>query len=153
MECFHKKQHIVSVVISGELQTPSIQFLAQLASSDVTVSTGQDVVFARVEVNEGQGYDKGTGKFTASVAGLYNFAVHYCTQPSQYVFPEIVHNGKSLQRSSLFGADSTYHCSSLQAFAVMSMGDTVWVRTTTTSYFHQNDNYWPTTFSGVLIRA
>ncbi|XP_052218609.1 uncharacterized protein LOC127836169 [Dreissena polymorpha] len=56
-------------LIKGELQIPTIQFRAKLASS-ITVNNGQDVVFTRVEVNEGHGYDKGTGKFTASVAGL-----------------------------------------------------------------------------------
>ncbi|KAH3812934.1 hypothetical protein DPMN_141377 [Dreissena polymorpha] len=111
------------------LKIPTIQFRAKLASS-ITVNSGQDVVFARVEVNKGQGYDKGTGKFTASVAGLYNFAVHYCTQGSKCVAPEIVHNGKSLQSSYSYGADSIQDCSSMQAYVVMSMGDMVWARST-----------------------
>ncbi|KAH3812877.1 hypothetical protein DPMN_141320 [Dreissena polymorpha] len=136
--------------LKGDLKTPSIQFSAQLDSS-ITVNSNQDVVFTRVEVNEGQGYDKGTGKFTASVVGLYNFAVNYCTQSSKFVYPEIVHNGKSLQRSCFYGSDGYYQCSSLQAYVVMSKGDIVWVRTTSTSYFYDNDSSASTKFSGVLI--
>ncbi|KAH3812885.1 hypothetical protein DPMN_141328 [Dreissena polymorpha] len=113
----------------GDLKTPTIQFRAQLAWEHVNnVNTGHNVVFTRVEVNEGQGYDKETGKFTASVAGLYNFAVHYCTQGSHYVYLEIVHNGKSLQISSNYGADGAIQCSSLQAYVEMVMADVVWVR-------------------------
>ena len=78
-------------------------------------------MFSRVEVNEEQGYDQGTGKFTASVAGLYQFAVHYCAQYTQFVYAEIVHNGKSRQRSGHYGAD-TNQCSSLLAYVVMVMG-------------------------------
>ncbi|XP_052218610.1 complement C1q tumor necrosis factor-related protein 7-like [Dreissena polymorpha] len=140
-------------LIKGELQIPTIQFRAKLASS-ITVSSGQDVVFTRVEVNEGRGYDKGTGKFTASVAGLYHFAVHYCTQSSNWVSPEIVHNGKSLQTSTHYGA-SAQQCSSLQAYVVMSMGDMVWAISTPhyTSYFFHSDGWADNTFSGVLLHA
>ncbi|KAH3812967.1 hypothetical protein DPMN_141410 [Dreissena polymorpha] len=139
----------------GDLKTPTIQFRAQLAShgSSINVNTGQDVVFTRVEVNEGQGYDKGTGKFTASVAGLYQFAFHFCTQGNQYVYPEIVHNGKSLLRSYYYGSDGQYQCSSLQANVEMIMGDVVWVRCTNNSYFYHDDSHRSTQFSGVLIRA
>ncbi|KAH3812927.1 hypothetical protein DPMN_141370 [Dreissena polymorpha] len=140
-------------LVKGELQI-TIHVRAKLASS-ITVNSGQDVVFTQVEVNEGQGYDKGTGKFTASVAGLYNFAVHYCTQSSQYVHTEIVHNGKSLQRSSHYGVSGFNLCPSLQVYVVMSMGDMVWVRTTPgyTSNLYQADSRVDTTFSGVLIHA
>ncbi|KAH3807238.1 hypothetical protein DPMN_135573 [Dreissena polymorpha] len=144
--------HFVSFVIPEDLKTPTILFRAQLAST-ITVSTGQDVVFTRVEVNEGQGYNKVTGKFTASVAGLYHFAVHYCTQDNKWVYLEIVHNGKSLQSSAHYGAASAYQCSSLQAYVVIVMGDTVWVRTTATSHLFQSGSLYTNTFSGVLIRA
>ncbi|KAH3812871.1 hypothetical protein DPMN_141314 [Dreissena polymorpha] len=139
----------------GDLKTPTIQFSALLASSgsSITVISGHDVVFTRVGVNEGQGYDKGTGKFTASVAGLYQFVFYYCTQRDQYVWPVIVHNDKSLQRSSHYGAGNSHQCSSLQANVEMIMGDMVWVRTTSSSYFYHDDGHRPTKFSGVLIRA
>ncbi|KAH3807603.1 uncharacterized protein LOC127834975 [Dreissena polymorpha] len=139
--------------IKGDLKTPTIQFRAQLASS-VTVNTGQDVVFSRVEVNEGQGYDSRTGKFTASVAGLYNFDVHFCVQQNYWVYLEIVHVGRSVQRLAHHnGGPHGYQGSSLQANIVMSMGDIVWVRATSTSYFYQTDSYCTNAFSGVLIRV
>ena len=110
-------------------------------------------MFARVEINEGHGYDKATGKFTATIAGLYNFAVHHCTQKNLYVHPEIVYNGKSLKASFNFAADGYEQCSSLQAFVLMSIGDKVWVRAYWTSYFIQIDGERDNTFSGVLIHV
>ncbi|XP_052217924.1 uncharacterized protein LOC127835527 [Dreissena polymorpha] len=102
-------------LIKGIVQPPTIQFRAQLASG-VTVKTV--AVFTQVEVNEGEGYDKGTGKFTASVAGLYIFAVHYCSQVDEWLYPEIVHNDKTLQRLVQYGAGRATPCTSLQAFVI-----------------------------------
>ncbi|XP_052217888.1 uncharacterized protein LOC127835483 [Dreissena polymorpha] len=69
-------QHLVNEVrvLKDQLKVPSIYFLARI-TSDAYIQTTQDVVFQTVEVNEGQCYDPATGKFTASVSGMYLFLV------------------------------------------------------------------------------
>ncbi|KAH3787905.1 hypothetical protein DPMN_166036 [Dreissena polymorpha] len=49
------------------------------------LSSGQDVVFPTVDVNEGQGYEPSSGKFTTSIPGMYLFSVQYCVSTSNQV--------------------------------------------------------------------
>ncbi|KAH3859898.1 hypothetical protein DPMN_102719 [Dreissena polymorpha] len=69
---------------------------------NANLSSGQDV-------NEGQGYDPSTGKFTASISGMYLF--------TKYVEIEIVHGGRTLQRSTNYGTAGDYPCFTMQISA------------------------------------
>ena len=93
---------------------PLVMFHARHLEGQHTYNTNQDVVFRTVIVNEGGGYDSNSGRFTASVAGVYMFTVQYCSSASNWAIPEIVHEGRSLQRSGHRNA-STAVCTSMQA--------------------------------------
>ena len=111
---------------------PLVMFHARHLYGLHTYYTNQDVVFKTVLVNEGGGYDSNSGRFTASVAGVYMFTVQYCSSYANWAWPEIVHEGRSLQRSG--HNDANHHvCTSMQAFAKVVKGDKVWVRNTASS--------------------
>ena len=54
-----------------------VGFSARFSSTTtVSVTETQNIVFDHVDLNQGQGYDKTTGVFTAPVSGLYQFSLH-----------------------------------------------------------------------------
>ncbi|KAH3693248.1 hypothetical protein DPMN_192652 [Dreissena polymorpha] len=112
----------------------------------------QAVAFKTVLVNEGRGYDPATGNFMASVAGVYMFTVQYCPDANSYVYLEITHEGKPLQRSKHFNKD-TEVCVSMQAFAKVAMGEKVWVRSLSSGdiWLYQRESYQWNSFAGFLV--
>ncbi|KAH3805375.1 hypothetical protein DPMN_133678 [Dreissena polymorpha] len=138
--------------ISDQLKVPTIYFRARITASFTDLSGGQDVVFPTVEVNEGQGYDPSTGKFTASIPGMYLFTVQYCVNYNNYVRLELVHGGKTLQRSTHYDAPGAYPCVTMQASALVAMRDMVWVRTTDSSKLYA-DSFRYNSFAGTLIHV
>ncbi|KAH3693305.1 uncharacterized protein LOC127863110 [Dreissena polymorpha] len=135
------------------LKGPLVMFHARHLDGQHTYNANQDVVFKTVLVNEGGGYDSNSGRFTASVAGVYMFTVQYCSYSSNWAIPEIVHEGRSLQRSG--HNDANYHvCTSMQAFAKVVKGDKVWVRSTySSSKIYTDESLRWSSFAGLLIRV
>ncbi|KAH3815754.1 hypothetical protein DPMN_144285 [Dreissena polymorpha] len=118
-------------------------------------TANQDMVFKTVLTNEGGGYDSNTGRFTASVAGVFMFTVQYCSYTSKWAFPEIVHEGRPLQRSGHFETAEAV-CASMQAFAKVAIRDKVWVRAcsaySTSDIYSEEIRRW-NSFAGLLIRV
>ncbi|KAH3815747.1 hypothetical protein DPMN_144278 [Dreissena polymorpha] len=52
-------------------------FHARHLDGTYTYTVNQDVVFKTILANEGGGNDSNTGRFTASVAGVYMFTLQY----------------------------------------------------------------------------
>ncbi|XP_052258501.1 uncharacterized protein LOC127863157 [Dreissena polymorpha] len=121
-----------------------------LLQTDIILFVNLAVAFKTVLVNEGRGYDPATGNFTASVAGVYMFTVQYCPYANSYVYLEITHEGKPLQRSKHFNND-TEVCASMQAFAKVAMGEKVWVRSCCTVRLYQRESYQWNSFAGFLV--
>ncbi|XP_060551111.1 heavy metal-binding protein HIP-like [Ruditapes philippinarum] len=71
-------------------KTPKIAFNAYTRSGR-NYDNVQTIVFPDVLLNEGGGYDKITGMFTAPVTGLYYFSVHICHEAAKFVVAAIVH--------------------------------------------------------------
>ncbi|KAH3815731.1 hypothetical protein DPMN_144262 [Dreissena polymorpha] len=118
-----------------------------------TYTANQDVVFKTVLANEGGGYDPNTGRFTSSVAGVYMFTVQYCPTSRKYASLDIVHDGKSLQRSFHYEVDEVV-CVGMQAFAKVAIGGKVWVRGVhVTSDIYSYESYRWSSFAGLLIRV
>ncbi|KAH3730320.1 uncharacterized protein LOC127854268 [Dreissena polymorpha] len=132
-----------------ELKTPLVHFHARTAAL-ITVNKDLTVPFPVVDVNQGVGYDSSTAIFTASVAGLYIFVVQYCTHGSKWATLVIVHNGKPLQSAGHYAADGLGHCSTMQAFASVTIGDKVWVRASAASDLFSEPER-STSFSGILV--
>ncbi|KAH3805370.1 hypothetical protein DPMN_133673 [Dreissena polymorpha] len=139
----------VQEALKAQSIIPTIYFRSRITNS-VTPSSGQDVIFTTVDVNEGQGYNPSTGRFNASVSGMYLFSVQYCCQNSQYSYLQILHTGNIVQASSFYG--SSYPCVTMQAPVRLAIGDQVWVRVYSTSYLY-TDTARYTSFSGTLIHV
>ncbi|KAH3805318.1 uncharacterized protein LOC127835478 [Dreissena polymorpha] len=142
----------VDILRAGSV-VPVVMFYARLQpSGSFTYTKHQAVVFKTVLVNVSGGYDPDTGQFTASVAGVYMFTVQYCTISGKTSYFEIVHDGKSVQRSQ-HGHANYYGCVTMQAFAMVAMGEKVWVRSTLpdNGVYQDDVNYW-NSFAGMLIR-
>ncbi|KAH3755669.1 hypothetical protein DPMN_190367 [Dreissena polymorpha] len=133
-----------------ELVIPQVYFNARSSNGGhFTLSPGQDIIFQSVNINEGQGYDVASGRFTVSVPGMYAFAVQFCVQATQHAYIDIVKQGTILQRS--ISQIAGYHCMSMQAFTMAAISDQIWVRSAdVTSYLYDDGNSF-TSFSGVLI--
>ncbi|KAH3798815.1 uncharacterized protein LOC127838689 [Dreissena polymorpha] len=141
-------------LLKDQLKVLTIYFRARITNSKTYLSYNQDVVFPSVEVNEGQVYDSSTGKSTASVSGMYQFSAQYCVYGTTYAYLEIVHQGKTLQRSSHSdypaGGFANYPCVTMQVSSSVAMGHQVWVRSTgSTTLYADSQRY--TSFSGTLI--
>ncbi|KAH3805423.1 hypothetical protein DPMN_133726 [Dreissena polymorpha] len=129
---------------------PTIYFYARLAYN--VNPSNQDVIFPTVTVNEGQGYNPGTGRFTVSVPGMYLFSVQMCVTNEKHCYLEIVQQGTTLQRS-VFGDKSGYHsCVTMQAAAHVASGDQIWVRATSSCYMTA-DSLRYNSFLGALIHV
>ena len=90
----------------------------------------ETVIYDKVTLNEGNAYNKDTGKFTATVGGVYAFSWTILSSPGKYFITEIVHNGNSIALSQCDGRGLTgYPSSTNQANIKMKTGDKVWIRT------------------------
>ncbi|KAH3805364.1 hypothetical protein DPMN_133667 [Dreissena polymorpha] len=138
-------------ILKDQLKVPTIYFRARITTA-TDLSSSLDVIFPTVEVNEGQGYDPSSGKFTASIPGMYLFSVQYCVYTSKQISLDIVHQGKALQRSYFYDGASNYPCVTMQVSASIAMGHQVWVRTYSTTNLYA-DSYRYTSFSGTLIHV
>ncbi|XP_052216576.1 uncharacterized protein LOC127834603 isoform X3 [Dreissena polymorpha] len=148
-----KQQLVYEVrVLKDQLKVPTINFRARITTYSTDVSSGLDVIFHTVEENVGQGYDPASGKFTASVPGMYLFSVQYCVYTKKNVHLEIVHQGKTLQRSANYDNASDYPCVTMQVSTVVAMGHQVWVRSTGSSTLYADSQRY-TSFSGTLIHV
>ncbi|XP_052216578.1 uncharacterized protein LOC127834604 [Dreissena polymorpha] len=146
-------QHLVNEVrvLKDQLKVPTIYYRARITST-TTIQSNQAVIFPTVEVNEGQGYDPSTGKFTASIHGIYLFSVQYCNQHKANVFLEIVHQSKIIQRSSYYEHSGHYPCVTMQASTFVAMAEEVLVRAFSTSVLFTDSNKY-NSFSGTLIHV
>ncbi|KAH3755707.1 hypothetical protein DPMN_190405 [Dreissena polymorpha] len=137
-----------------ELVIPQVHFFVRITENPLTPSSEQIIIFKNAQINEGQGYDVASGKFTVSVPGLYAFVVQFCVGPSQSEsgYIDIVKQGTILQRS-LCEKSVGYQCTSMQAFTRAAISDQIWVRSARfSSYVYDNTDMY-TSFSGVLIHA
>ncbi|KAH3755667.1 hypothetical protein DPMN_190365 [Dreissena polymorpha] len=122
-------------ILKDKLVVPVKYFYVQTPAELTITTTGKDVIFTAVNVNEGQGYNRPNGRFTVSVPGLYVFTVQHCIQYARYSALEIVHQGKTLQRAVYEQSDNVHSCSSMQAFTMAAMAVQIWVKTTGPCYF------------------
>jgi len=134
--------------------SPIIFFSYRDVSSTPSPSPGHAFVFTSKTAERGtSGYDAYTGRFTASVAGLYIFTVNACV-PSNNLHLQIVQDDAALLASSHNAGSGIYPCFSLQAFADLTSGQQVWVKCMSGGSCHyiHSDTYRWMQFSGALIQ-
>ena len=116
-------------------------------------SHGHAFVFTTKTAERGtSGYDASTGKFTASVAGLYLFTVNACVKPSNGHNLQLVQDNAPLLASSHYAGSGIYPCFSLQAFADLTSGQQVWVKCASSCNYYHDESYRWMHFSGALIQ-
>ncbi|XP_060573145.1 complement C1q-like protein 2 isoform X2 [Ruditapes philippinarum] len=132
---------------------PSVAFHVHNVKDLVLDTKNEVLVFESIITNEGSGYDKSTGIFTAPVEGTYFFTVHVCTANSKYSPIGLVLDSTFVARSINYDTDS-YTCSSVSAIVRMKSGGRVWVASTSgsTAYVLYTHNlHIMNTFSGMFI--
>ncbi|XP_055999680.1 heavy metal-binding protein HIP-like [Ostrea edulis] len=106
-----------------------IAFHARTSSSLQNVASYAVVVFGKVTLNTGGGYDTSTGKFTAPEDGIYSFTWTIATVAGKYFTTDIVINGKMIGYNHVNGASyKNYETASTTAIINMEKNDKVWIR-------------------------
>ena len=109
-----------------------IVFQSTLTKTLQNLKYQETVIYEKVTLNEGKAYNKDTGKFTATVGGIYSFSWTTLSNPGKYFISEIVHNGKAITYSQCDGRGLTgYPSSTNQVNIKMKKGDEVWIRAMT----------------------
>ena len=115
---------------------------------DYASNAGNILISPNVVFNIGSAYSNITGKFTASVSGLYTFTRQACLNSFQYLYMTFIHNNNAIL-PSFMGDDSRSTCNSAQIFIQLSKGDQVWIKVEE-GFVHLNSGDY-TSFSGALL--
>ena len=137
-------------ILSGT--RPKVAFNAYTTSNG-NYGVDQVVKFPNVLLNEGGGYDKNTGVFTAPVGGLYQFSVHICHVRGHYMVVAIVHGDTKIAITTEY-ENNLESCSSVMAPLIMKKDERVNIKST---YEHSKLKAdipfrWPS-FTGVLLNV
>lgn len=105
-------------------------FQSSLTKNLENLKHQETVIFDRVLLNEGKAYNKNTGKFTATVEGVYSFTWTIFSVAGKFFITEIVHNGNPITCNYCDGRGRKvgYIMTSSQANIKMKRGDKVWIR-------------------------
>lgn len=131
--------------------TPTVAFVSKDLTNNAA-SSGDILIYKTSMLNEGQGYNNSTGRFTAPVGGSYLFTAQFCMYggDSKYIYYAFVTDGMFIKRG-YFRSQTSFTCHSSDAVTVLKAGAQVWVTCPSiTSSFHQHDDYW-NSFSGILL--
>ncbi|KAH3805450.1 uncharacterized protein LOC127835108 [Dreissena polymorpha] len=109
----------------------------------------EKVVFELVVHNEVSGYDPSTGYFMAAEAGVYMFTLQYWSGYKHLDHFQIVKEGRVLTMSLQKNGEG---CFSVRAFALLALGDKVWVKSTSTDNVYSEKGSCMHSFSGMIVR-
>ena len=106
-------------------QAEEIAFSVGL-SAHHTQAQGHTVIFDRVFINHGLGYDTKTGKFTAKYSGIYVFHFHALSHSDKPIWIDLYHN--FMYVNSIYGhVPSGYVTGSNSASLELLQGDEVFL--------------------------
>ncbi|XP_060601878.1 caprin-2-like [Ruditapes philippinarum] len=125
--------------------------------TDLSLETGQIIVFASNMLNKGGAYNNKTGIFTVPVSGTYIFMIHLCTRNGINMYYGIMVDD-TVYTSGRFYDTNAYSCYTADALVVLSGGEQIYVKCLSGSsspdvlheYSSSSYNYW-STFSGLLV--
>ncbi|XP_061179173.1 complement C1q tumor necrosis factor-related protein 6-like [Saccostrea echinata] len=136
---------VLHIATCSNASLPAIGFSVQL-SQNVQLGNRQTVNYEKVITNQGDGYNRWTGHFTAPRRGLYLFSCTIMALHNHRIHIEIMKNGKRI--STLYS--STTDQSSQTVVLVLNEGDSVWTRQAWSGR-HLHDHVGYNVFTGVLI--
>lgn len=111
---------------------------------------GDILVFPRVITNNGNGYNRFTGRFSAPMDGTYVFYVTVNTRGTHFLYLDIVHNDRSKVRTMSYDSAS-YTTGTNMAVLQLVKGDFVWVSRNAGQSYYSEAGVSITTFSGFHI--
>ena len=142
---------VVLLVFTEALKDrPKVAFNAYTTTSG-SYPKDKVIIFPNVLLNEGDGYNKDTGVFTAPVSGLYYFQAHVCQWPTVYITVSIVHDHHQLATTTIHESD-TSSCGSVSAPVLVNVGENDFIMSTYANSKLQAGELrrWPS-FSGFLV--
>jgi hypothetical protein len=120
-------------------------------SSDYTVTGGGTVVFNGELVDRGSGFNPSTGKFTAPVAGDYEFTWHISNSPSSTNCRYDVFKGATNTYYSLYAAQA-YESGTLNVIMTLASGDIIDIRASNSCSIRAASSLTRSFFTGKLLR-
>ncbi|XP_063399034.1 cerebellin-2-like [Mytilus trossulus] len=128
-----------------------VGFLAKSSKDQTNVKSGSTVIFDKVVINTGSGYDASSGQFVAPYEGLYYFSWTTLTYHSKYFATQLMHNGNIIAGNYPDGRGlSSGHVSATQSVLLyLAAKDKVRIRTDGIGQ-HMYGGKW-CTFSGFKI--
>nr|XP_022302808.1 complement C1q tumor necrosis factor-related protein 2-like [Crassostrea virginica] len=137
--------------VSCKAGNEGIVFQSSLSKTLQNLKNKETVIYDKVWLNEGKAYNEHTGKFTATVKGIYAFSWTTLSTSGKYFISEIVHNGNVMAYSYCDGRGIGGHpSSSNQVYINMRKGDKVWIRTHGSNGLYAHGGHW-CSFSGYKI--
>ncbi|XP_060556048.1 uncharacterized protein LOC132716739 [Ruditapes philippinarum] len=138
------------------LLTDTIAFKAR-GPTDLSLATGQTIIFAKNMLNKGEAYNNNTGIFTAPMSGTYIFMIHLCIASKKYMNYGIMVEDTVYTSGTFFDNDSIT-CYTAAALVVLNGGERVYVKCLLASSSgnvlyestSSTNNFW-NTFSGLLV--
>ncbi|XP_028415484.1 complement C1q-like protein 3 [Dendronephthya gigantea] len=129
-----------------------IAFQATLTSGNIGPNYADGAIkFNDVALNIGKGYNPTTGKFTAPIAGLYQFTATYLQRYGYNSGVKLMKNNNII--SEIHANHKTYDQLTKTIFVVLAKGDTFWVELRNGSTFSIYGISRSTEFGGFLLSA
>lgn len=125
-----------------------IGFTATASGTTSSWNSGT-LIFPAIIRNNGNGYNPGTGVFTAPLAGTYVFYVSVQSYYNQDIHVDIVLNGVTQVRTMAQGSSGPYDASSNLVVLILQKEDRVWVKHRAGNGYYNDGPM--TTFSGFHI--
>ena len=145
-----KRFESVQKGIQGQKKT-AVCFSAKMEPSNHAPTPWPGIVFRGVHTNVGNGYNSGTGEFTAPVAGHYVFYSNIFPQGGRSVETVLQVNGAN--RQSVYGGHKLHQGGSMMVVH-LNVGEKVKVATQGPwNTFNFYGDYHGSSFSGFLLQS
>ena len=116
-------------LFSPDCHRKTIAFNSVLSKTLTNVPKNHIIKFERVLVNEGNGYDPSTGKFTAPVDGVYFFSWTYHTNRGSVTYLGGFLDGKLTAYGGISQQTSAWENTSRNLVIKMKKGSQFWIQT------------------------
>lgn len=131
-------------------ELPKVGFTASMTTSD-TSTTSRRLVFPKVIINEGHGYNPSDGVFTAPVGGLFVFYSSLGSYGTEAYVCDMVLNGNvKVRLYTNANSNTPYQSASNMAVVRLQEGDRIWMKMATGNRIY-SDSSSISTFTGYLI--
>ena len=127
-----------------------VAFQANHAQRSGHYPNGATIIFTRVSLNDGKGYNPVTGIFKVPVSGVYSFTAHLCNKGYYYITFAIKTQHRLLAVSTIH---VKYHstCSPLTTLAKVTKNEEIRVVAYGQKSFISTDRFRVQYFSGFLV--